>query len=136
VPVCSELYAVCLRIVPQGLSSGNASSRENYDGNIRLVDAASGWHAADVGDILSSHSYPAASVPNCSAAGMQQLSLATDSRGHYALPHCKERVLVNSEFGGLCLAPSAIGLPEWFDAGHAQFFGNDSCAGVYTQPWL
>eukprot|EP01047_Picozoa_sp_COSAG01_P026040 COSAG01_NODE_1664_length_9573_cov_31.637429_8_plen_101_part_00 len=30
---------------------------------------------------------------------------------------------------GLCLAPSALGLPEWFDQNHSEFFGNQSCAG-------
>lgn len=32
------------------------------DTNARLIDAASGWHQADAGTILSSHSYDAASV--------------------------------------------------------------------------
>jgi hypothetical protein len=37
--------------MPQGLSSENASSRKKYDGNLRLVATASGWHAADTGDM-------------------------------------------------------------------------------------
>ena len=90
--------------------------------NARLIDAGSGWHMADSGSILSSHSYDQASVPNCTALG-SAASLPSDSRGHYALPHCAQHVLFNSEFGGLCLAPSAIGLPEWFDRGHERFFG-------------
>ena len=32
------------------------------ESNARLIDAASGWHQADAGTILSSHSYDAASV--------------------------------------------------------------------------
>ena len=100
-----------------------------HESNARLIDAASGWHQADAGTILSSHSYDAASVPNCSAPGTPNASAATDSRGHFALTHCAQHVLLNSEFGGLCLAPSAIGLPEWFDAGHAAFFGDYKCAG-------
>ena len=50
-------------------------------------------------------------VPNCSAPGTLSTSAPIASRGHYALKHCAQHVLVNSEFGGLCLAPSAIGLP-------------------------
>ena len=37
-------------------------------GGGRLVDAASGWHQAAAGDVLSSHSYYGASVPRCAAA--------------------------------------------------------------------
>jgi hypothetical protein len=99
------------------------------ESNARLIDAASGWHQADAGTILSSHSYDGASVPNCSAPGTLNASAASDSRGHYALEHCAQHVLFNSEFGGLCLAPSAIGMPEWFDVGHERFFGNYKCAG-------
>ena len=31
--------------------------------------------------------------------------------------------------GGLTLAPSAIGLREWFDSGHRRFFGDFNCSG-------
>ena len=97
--------------------------------NARLIDAASGWHQADAGSILSSHSYDAASVPNCSAPGYLNASEPSNSRGHYPLPNCASHVLFNSEFGGLCLPPYAMGLKEWFDASHAEFFGDYKCAG-------
>ena len=106
------------------------TDRSTGAGGERLIDAASGWHQSDAGSILSSHSYPMASMPNCSSPGIANLSGASASRGHYALTHCEQRVLINSEFGGLCLAPSAIGLPEWFDHGHSRFFTpNYKCAG-------
>ncbi len=105
------------------------STSTDPESNARLIDAASGWHQADAGTILSSHSYDGASVPNCSAPGIGNASAASSSRGHYALEHCAQHVLFNSEFGGLCLAPSAIGMPEWFDAGHEKFFGDYKCAG-------
>ena len=78
---------------------------------------------ADAGDVLSSHSYPTASVPDCATntryppgplgnrtVRMNETSPASDPRGHYALAHGAERVLGHSEFGGRCLA-LALGDP-------------------------
>eukprot|EP01047_Picozoa_sp_COSAG01_P026041 COSAG01_NODE_1664_length_9573_cov_31.637429_9_plen_109_part_00 len=82
-------------------TGGSAAPGTNISSScLRLVDAASGWHASDAGDILSSHSYPSPSAPNCSAPGMGSLSAPSDRRGHYALRHCESHVLMNSEFGG------------------------------------
>jgi len=57
--------------------------KEEKNANARLIDAASGWHQADAGSILSSHSYDLPSVPNCSAPGTNSSSFANASRGHY-----------------------------------------------------
>jgi hypothetical protein len=57
--------------------------KEEKHANARLIDAASGWHQADAGSILSSHSYDLPSVPNCSAPGTNSSSFANASRGHY-----------------------------------------------------
>ena len=112
------------------------ADRTAHAGNHRLIDAGSGWHQSNSGSILSSHSYYRASVPVCDNTSAQGLPDGDGSlgRGHFPLPDCAAHVLINSEFGGLCLPPYTMGRKEWFDTGHEQFFGAYNCSG-WNRPY-